>query len=168
MPKVICWILWPLTAQNKSQMSETTILNGKVLKRSLPVVEPQNAAGSPTLKRLLLPQGELAQFFDGDEPIRYLAYIELRSGSARGNHFHKVKAEWIYLLSGEATLLLEDTETKEQAKLPLKVGELAFVQTGIAHAIQVLQSGQAIEFSSARFDAQDIYKYPITLRSAVK
>ena len=150
------------------QMSETTILNGRGRKQSLPVVEPQNAAGSPTLKRLLLPQGELAQFFDGDEAIRYLAYIELRSGSARGNHFHKVKEEWIYLLSGEAMLLLEDIETKEQGILPLKVGDVAFVQTGIAHAIQVVQSGQAIEFSSARFDAQDIYKYPITLRTETK
>jgi hypothetical protein len=149
-------------------MSETTLLNGRVLKRALPVVEPENAAGSPTLKRLLLPQGELAQFFDGEEPLRYLAYIELRGGSARGNHFHKVKAEWIYLLSGEAMLLLEDVETKEQGILPLKVGELAFVQTGIAHAIQVLKSGQAIEFSCARFDAEDIYKYPITLRSETK
>jgi hypothetical protein len=149
-------------------MSESKILNGKAFKRSLPVVEPQNAAGSPTLKRLLLPQGELAQFFDGEEPIRYLAYIELRSGNARGNHFHKVKAEWIYLLSGEAMLLLEDIETKQQAKLPLKIGDIAFVQTGIAHAIQVLQSGQAIEFSSARFDAQDIYKYPIALRPETK
>ena len=149
-------------------MSESTSLNGKVFKRSLPVVEPQNAAGSPTLKRLLLPQGELAQFFDGEEPIRYLAYIELRSGSARGNHFHKVKAEWIYLLSGEAMLLLEDIETKEQGIVSLKVGDLAFVQTGIAHAIQVIQPGQAIEFSNARFDAQDIYRYPITLRPEAK
>src|SRR5690349_15248191 len=149
-------------------MSETTLLNGRVLKRALPVVEPENAAGSPTLKRLLLPQGELAQFFDGEEPLRYLAYIELRGGSARGNHFHKGKAEWIYLLSREAMLLLEDVETKEQGILPLKVGELAFVQTGIAHAIQVLKSGQAIGFSCARFDAEDIYKYPITLRSETK
>ncbi len=65
-------------------------------------------------------------------------------------------------------LLLEDIETKQQAKLPLKIGDIAFVQTGIAHAIQVLQSGQAIEFSSARFDAQDIYKYPIALRPETK
>ena len=142
-------------------MSEKNFLNGKVLKRSLPLIEPQNAAGSPTLKRLLLPQGELAQFFDGEDPVRYLAYIELRSGSARGNHFHKVKEEWIYMLSGEAVLWVEDVETKAQEKVGLKVGDLAFVKTGVAHAIHVLQTGQAIEFSSARFDPQDIYKYPI-------
>ena len=146
-------------------MSENAFLNGKVIKRSLPTVEPQNAPGSPTLKRLLLPQGELAQFFDGEEPVRYLAYIELRSGNARGNHFHKSKDEWIYMLSGEAVLWVEDVETRQQDKLSLKVGDLAFVRTGVAHAIHVVQSGQAIEFSSARFDARDIYKYPITLRA---
>ena len=145
-------------------MSDATVLNGKVLKRSLPAIEPQNAAGSPTLKRLLLPQGELAQFFDSEQPVHYLTYIELRCGSARGNHYHKVKEEWIYMLSGEAVLWVEDVGTKAQDKVNLKVGDLAFVKTGVAHAIQVLQTGQAIEFSSARFNAQDIYKYPITQR----
>src|SRR5690348_16725565 len=124
-------------------MSESTFLNRKVIKQFLPAVEPQNAADSPTLKRLLLPQGELAQFFDGEEPVRYLAYIELRSGSARGNHFHKVKEEWIYMLSGEAVLWVEDVETKAQEKVGLKVGDLVFVKTGVAHAIHVLQTGQA-------------------------
>src|SRR5207244_7219783 len=72
-------------------MTESTFLSGKVLRRSLPVVQPASGSGAPSLKRLLLPQGELAQFYDGEEPIRYLAYIELRPGVVRGNHYHKVK-----------------------------------------------------------------------------
>ena len=113
------------------------------------------------MKRLLLPQGELAQFYDGEEPIRYLAYIELRPGAVRGNHYHKVKEEWIYLVRGEAVLLLQDIETKERASVSLQSGDLAFVSTGIAHAIQSAQPGQAIEFSKVRFDAADIHRFPL-------
>jgi mannose-6-phosphate isomerase-like protein (cupin superfamily) len=149
-------------------MIESKFLAGKVIKRSLPSVEPQNSANSPTLKRLLLPQGELAQFYDGEEPMRYLAYIELRCGSVRGNHYHNVKEEWIYMISGEVVLVVEDIQSKARENVALTVGDLAVVQTGVAHAIQVLQSGQAIEFSKARFDAKDIHRYLMDARPGQK
>ena len=113
------------------------------------------------LKRLLLPQGELAQFYDGDEPMRYLAYIELRPGFVRGNHYHKVKEEWIYLIEGQVTLLLEDVESKEKASVSIESGDLIFIPTEIAHALQIAEPGQAIEFSKARFDATDIHRFQL-------
>jgi len=142
-------------------MNESTFLSGKVLKRSLPVVQPPSSAEGPALKRLLLPQGELAQFYDGEEPLHYLAYIELRAGSVRGNHYHTTKQEWIYLVQGEAVLGVEDIETKARETLPLKAGDLAFISSGVAHAIRTVQPGHAIEFSSTRFDAADIHRFPL-------
>src|SRR5436305_702140 len=85
-------------------ISEMILLGGKVRKQALAVVQPPSVAESPTLKRLMLPQGELAQFYDGDEGIRYIAQIELQAGSVRGNHYHKAKEEWVYLISGEVNL----------------------------------------------------------------
>src|SRR3954463_271765 len=93
-------------------MTEIALLGGKVRKQALPVVQPSSVPQSRILKRLMLPQGELAQFYDGDEGIRYIAQIELQAGSIRGNHYHKIKEEWIYMMSGEVMLLVEDLETK--------------------------------------------------------
>jgi len=142
-------------------MTEVAFLNGKVTKRSLPMVEPSANPDSRILKRLMLPQGELAQFYDGEEGIRYIAQIELQAGSVRGNHFHKVKQEWVYLMSGEVTLVAEDLESNTRESIELKPGDLAFVQTEIVHALQVTKSGQAVEFSTARFDPADIYRHKL-------
>ena len=142
-------------------MVEITLLGGKVTKRTLPLVDPPLNPDSPTLKRLMLPQGELAQFYDGEEGVRYIAQIELQAGSVRGNHYHKVKQEWVYMMSGEVTLIVEDSESKARETALLVAGDLAFIQTGIAHALQVTKSGQAIEFSAARFDPADIYRHKL-------
>src|SRR5947209_10457753 len=133
-------------------MPESAFLSGKVRKWSLPAFELPLAADAPTVKRLLLPQGELAQFYDANEGVRYMAFIELRAGTVRGNHYHKVKEEWVYMIHGEALLVAEDVESKTRESVPLRAGDLAVIRTGIAHALQVLEAGQAVEFSTARFD----------------
>lgn len=142
-------------------MSQAAFLNGKVLKKTLPAFELPLPTDAPSVKRLLLAQGELAQFYDSDEGVRYLAFIELRPGTVRGNHFHKTKVEWVYVIAGDVLLIAEDIETKLRESVPLRTGDLALIQTGIAHALQVVQSGQAIEFSQARFDPLDIHKFPL-------
>jgi uncharacterized RmlC-like cupin family protein len=133
--------------------TETTL----VTTLTLPQVAP-GASNSPLLKRLFLPQGELAQFYDGSEPIHYLAFIELKAGTQRGNHFHKQKLEWIYLISGEFLLRAEHLETHERQSLTVRAGDLIKIRTGIAHVLEVQQSGHAIEFSPARFDPGDTYR----------
>src|SRR5215813_13211371 len=130
--------LSPFAPQN--MISEIQLLGGKVSKRTLPLVQPSSTPDSRTLKRLLLPQGELAQIYDGDDGIRYIAQIELQTGSVRGNHYHKVKQEWVYVISGELTLIVEDLESKARDSTPLLAGDLAFIQTSIVHALQVTKS----------------------------
>jgi uncharacterized RmlC-like cupin family protein len=143
-------------------MAEIALLGGKIRKKALPVVHPPSGLESPTLKRLMLPQGELAQFYDGEEGIRYIAQIELQAGSVRGNHYHKVKEEWVYLISGEVNLIVEDLECKARENVSLVAGDLLFIQTGVVHALEITKSGQAIEFSTARFDPADIYRHRLT------
>jgi uncharacterized cupin superfamily protein len=143
-------------------MVESRFLTGKVIKRSLPEVQPPFGPEAPELKRLMLPQGELAQFFNGQESIQYIAFIELQPGITRGNHYHKAKAEWVYLIRGTMRLLVQDVESNGRERIELRAGDLVFIQTGVAHALEPLEPGQAIEFSSARFDATDIYKFAVT------
>lgn len=140
---------------------EVTYLGGKVRKRTLPVYNGPADPGAPSTKRLLLRQGELAQIYDDQQPIHYLAFIELREDSVRGNHFHRVKEEFIYVLNGEAVLFLEALESKTRENVPLRAGDLAVISTGVAHALRTVRAGQAVEFSSARFDPLDIHRYPV-------
>ena len=142
-------------------MPESTFLNGKVLRRSLPALQLPLGPDAPALKRLFLPQGELAQFYNADEGIRYMAFIELLPGQVRGNHYHKVKEELVYVIRGEVMLVVADIDSKAQASVPLRAGDLAMIRTGIAHALRPVEPGQAIEFSSARFDPADIHRFPL-------
>lgn len=140
---------------------ETVLLQHQVWTATLPEVTPGPGIVMPRLKRLNLPQGELAQFHDGEEGIRYIAFIELRQGTVRGNHYHKVKQEYVYLIRGEMRLALEDLQRGDKAEVRLRGGDLAFIGTGIAHALEPLTDGQAIEYSAAAFDPGDIYRHAL-------
>ncbi len=129
-------------------------LAGRVTKTSLPVAEP-GVPGAPLLKRLLLPQGALAQVYDGDEGIRYLAWLELRSGTVRGNHVHRRKHEYFYLIAGEVELAVLDGNTGERSVLTVVAGDLVYLAAGVAHAYRPLTDGEAVEFSPVRFDPAD-------------
>jgi len=140
-------------------MSESTFLSGKVLKKTLPAFDGPPGSDAPLLKRLLLPQGELAQFHDADEPIRYMAFLELRDGTLRGNHYHELKEEFFYLIQGEVELVVIDLDSGQRESIPMISGDLAFIRQRVAHAFKVRKPGQAIEFSGHRYDPRDTYRH---------
>jgi quercetin dioxygenase-like cupin family protein len=144
-----------------SLREERQFLGGKVRRISLAVIEGKPKGNAPALKRMLLPQGELAQFYSSSEGLRYVAYAELRAGAVRGNHYHKFKQEWIYIISGKLSLVLEDIESGSRDTLTLARGDLAFISTGVAHALHVQESGHAIEFSAIAFDPTDSFPYDL-------
>ena len=139
-------------------MGDALYLSGKVWKKSLPAFHPPTGPEAPTLKRLLLPQGELAQFHDADTPIHYIAFLALNAGTLRGNHYHERKEEFVYLIAGELRVTIEAVESGEREMVSMAAGDLLFLSTRIAHAFEVVQPGQAIEFSSARFDPNDTFR----------
>ena len=148
-------------AQSAIASPDSAILEGRVLKRSLPALRLPLVPDPPALKRLMLPQGELAQFYDADEGIRYLAFIELLPGQVRGNHYHEIKEELVYVMRGQVLLSVADIDSKARASVTLRAGDLAVILTRIAHALRPVEPGQAIEFSPQRFDVADIYRFPL-------
>ena len=136
-----------------------TFLQGKVTKQSLPLVPVPGPPGPAGLKRLGLAQGQLAHFYNGPEGIRYMACLELRAGTTRGNHYHQRKAEWVYVIRGELRVTVEDVATRERQAFTLVEGDLAFIPTQVAHCMHVISSGEAVEFSPAQFDATDTVPY---------
>jgi len=142
-------------------MTETSFLDGKVTQCSLPILEPSPAATAAPLKRLRLGQGELAQFYDQEPGMRYLAFLELRAGCVRGNHYHRVKRELMYVIGGALDLVVQDVATGARATLPLRAGDRVTIATGVAHAMRVTEAGQALEASETRFDPADIHRFPL-------
>lgn len=142
-------------------MNQTLYLDGRVAHVTLPVFDPPTGPDAPSLKRLRLPQGDLAQFHDSEIGIRYMAAIELKPGTVRGNHFHLKKAESVYLLSGSAELFFQAKEEGAVQCVVLSTGDLVHIQPGVIHAFRPLIEGVAIEYSPERFDAQDTYRHSL-------
>jgi len=142
-------------------MSDSSHFNGKLVLRDLPCLTPGSAPEMPTLKRLMLLQGELAQIHDSDLPIHYIAALELKDGGVRGNHFHRIKVEHTYVVRGALELIVCDPETGEQLSLAMREGSLVLIQPGIAHAYRTVRPGIAFEFAPTSFDSADIHKYPL-------
>ena len=138
----------------------TSLLDGRVRLQSLPEFHGPAGPEAPVMKRLLLEQGELAQVYDADEPMHYLACIELKAGGVRGNHYHRIKDEWVYVVRGELRLHVLNIESLEYATAPLRAGDLVWIRAGIAHALETLQPGFAIEFSGTRHDPADTHRHP--------
>jgi hypothetical protein len=65
------------------------------------------------------------------------------------------------IISGETLLVVEDVDSKARVSTTLQTGDLAFIPTRIAHALRPVHPGHAIEFSSARFDATDVHRFPL-------
>jgi mannose-6-phosphate isomerase-like protein (cupin superfamily) len=141
--------------------AETEYFAGKVRKQSLPVFEGSVPMDAPSLKRLLLPQGELTPIHESALAIHYIAFLELRQGTVRGNHYHNLKEEFFYLCRGECVLVCEDVLSKVRQSLALEAGDLVRISPGIAHALRVIHSGMGLEFSPARFNASDTLRYPL-------
>ncbi|HAB15150.1 MAG TPA: WxcM-like domain-containing protein [Verrucomicrobiota bacterium] len=142
-------------------MSLSQFFGGRVTHQSLPILELPLGADAPSLKRLKLPQGDLAQLHNSAEPIHFLAWLELKSGVIRGNHVHRVKKEFMYLLAGTVTLYLEDISSCEKVTLGMIIGDLIVIEPGIAHAIVPHTDGQALEYSPSQFDPEDTIRHSL-------
>jgi len=140
------------------RMQRRTLLEGLVTVWTLPQVQPGPIKGESLLKRVMLPQGELAQVHNSDEGMRYIAAIELKAGTVRGNHYHKIRREYVYVISGRSTLAVRKLESEIRESAELAAGNLVFIPREIVHALQVKEDGLAVEFSPDRSDPEDTYR----------
>jgi oxalate decarboxylase/phosphoglucose isomerase-like protein (cupin superfamily) len=141
-------------------MQAQSFFGGRATVKSL-LVTDQPANRSETCARIQSQRGEMAVLTDGYTPIRHLAYIELRPGMLRGNHFHKLRHEYCYLIAGELTLTLSDISSGEKALIPMRAGDLAYISPGIAHVLHPTSPGQALEYAAEPFDLSDVFPHQI-------
>ena len=141
-------------------MEAKSYLGGRAIIKSLPATE-HPAKRAEVCARLRSSRGELAVLTDGSVAIRHLSYVELRPEMVRGNHYHKLRREFFYIVSGELTVQLQDMTNKEAVTVKMRTGDMATIEPGIAHAMKPLDAGHAIEFAAEPFDAADVYPHPL-------
>ena len=64
--------------------------------------------------------------------------VMARPGKTRGNHFHKLKDEWLGVMAGQGTLALLDPKSGERREIQLGDGQMKIVKIspGVVHAIK--------------------------------
>jgi hypothetical protein len=131
-------------------------LDGRVKVLELPTVKPP--ADPALLKRVTLPQGELVQFHNGQPAMQYLASVDLVMGTVRGNHYHRQKQEYVYVLRGALLLVVRALEGGDTQRIEIPEGGLFFMDTEVAHALVPAAPGVAVEFSPSAFDPADVHR----------
>lgn len=147
-----------------SNSIDKSFFGGRVILKSL-VVTDQPATRKEIRARIASPKGELAVLTEVDQTIRHLAYVELLPGQLRGDHYHKLRHEYFYVIAGEATARFQDVATGELADVQIVGGDLVFIRPGIAHAFVPRSSGHGIEFAAESFDLEDVYRHPVPDRN---
>ena len=117
---------------------------------------------------IIVPQVNTAE--QAAEVVRFARYapegtrgVGLARAQGYGQHFREylesANREIAVVVQAEHRDAVENIESKEKANVLLAAGDLVRISTGIAHALQIIQPGLAIEFSSTRFDPADTYRY---------
>lgn len=143
-------------SNNRQPTAENAVIVRRLDIFELPLAAPLDAAGG----RIQSAAGELTQIVSGPA-FRHLAYLEFRvePPKARGNHYHRQKVEYLYLIGGRLRLTYKQMETGAGDTLIIETGDLVTLPPYWAHAMVPLVYSQALEFASVPFDPSDTYRY---------
>ncbi|SMC22907.1 Cupin [Desulfacinum hydrothermale DSM 13146] len=118
---------------------------------SLPVT-----AAFRRIKRWTERRGEVALIEDG-LLIQHLAVFSLRAGPGlfRGGHYHRVKTERFYVISGKVRILTVDVETGEAGHTDVQAGHKLVIPPLLAHRFHALEDAWLVEYYDSPYDPQD-------------
>ncbi|WDZ82440.1 cupin domain-containing protein [Micromonospora cathayae] len=134
----------------------------KVQLRRLPVTEPPIPPGGG---RIQSDAGELAQIASGPDAYRFVAYLELRPGRPRGNHYHTRKTETLYVVSGRVRAVFHDLTSGRRSEAVLEPGHLVTIQPHCAHVFHALDPAQAVELADVPYDPADTHPHQVGERA---
>ncbi len=81
---------------------------------------------------------ELLKANEIKEPVLQLHIASIKPGQIRGNHYHKKRVEWLFVVAGKAELCLQDVNSWKKNCYKLLPGKpkLITVFPYVAHAIK--------------------------------
>lgn len=137
----------------------------KVYVYSLPVVSTVQPGPLNLARRLVTEAGEMAQI-SNQQTIRYVAHVQFQFDPntepiARGNHLHKNKTEFIYVVEGKLRGVFKDADSGELRECELEVGDLVITLPRCAHAYLPQRHTSVIEYSTWDYDPEDTYRFPL-------
>ena len=138
---------------------EHSHFNGLLKIFTLPIFRESNF--EPVAKRLLFQQGELTMLSPLCPVIRQLSFLSIPKNEVRGNHYHKEKIEFLYVLRGKVNVYAKDLSTGGSARLSVGVGQVINIHPPIAHALQSVDDCDLIEFSPTENLSTDMIKSKI-------
>jgi UDP-2-acetamido-2,6-beta-L-arabino-hexul-4-ose reductase len=95
------------------------------------------------------------QIPDG-QSIRQIYVASIKPGCVRGNHYHKKRMEWFFLIGADAEIHLEDMETKEKKVIffSSEAMQRVAVYPNVAHAV-ANKGSETVYLVSAQNDIFD-------------
>lgn len=87
--------------------------------------------------------------------------LHFYAGKKFSLHYHKIKDETFYILSGKFKIILYDSlldyENKKMIEKEIAPGDVVHIWPGRLHRLIALEEGKVIEFSSQHFE-EDSYR----------
>jgi dTDP-4-dehydrorhamnose 3,5-epimerase-like enzyme len=110
-------------------------------------------------KRWVEDKGEFAQITQAHgEVLRHLAFFELKKGFWRGSHYHALKDETFYVISGVMHGICIDMDSGEKAEYTIQKGDKMHIQPRCAHIFYGMEDALVVEYSPQNYDKGDAYK----------
>lgn len=127
--------------------------------RTLPI--QQGGIAPPSGGRVVTGAGELTQLIAGNI-FRHLAYLEFKaSGAPRGNHYHRVKHEFVYVMSGHLEVVSVNLDTNEKQTITMRAGDLLESPPMNAHVFIAKEDTMALEFAAQPYNPEDTIPYKV-------
>ncbi len=108
---------------------------------------------------------EILKSSEMKEQIKEVLLIVSKPGVVRGNHYHKKKAEWLYIIMGKGKFIYEDVKTGERKEFIID-NKPTIIETpqNVAHAVKNIGDDDLylLEISSHLYaEDPDIFKKEI-------
>lgn len=82
-------------------------------------------------------------------------FIRSKTGSVRGNHYHKKTYEMFYFLSGKIEIYVRDINTGKEETLVVKTNDALLIQPYELHVFTILEESSWLNMLSMPMDKHD-------------
>jgi len=102
-------------------------------------------------------RGQCAQLTPDESPI-HVAVLEIKEGTVRGDHYHKLVEEIFYIVYGTIVLTAWNIETRIYETYTLRSGDKAYIPPFHMHRFFATKDTLLVEYSLTPYDKNDSYK----------
>ena len=96
-------------------------------------------------------RGKIIDVLLDGESVRHTGIIVSKAGVRRGNHYHEISTEYIYMLRGKLRWISKDVKQEDSPveEVVLEEGDLLINPPYMAHALVMLEDTEILEMSTS-------------------